>query len=1291
MKHILTLVFALMLCSRLSADSVTRHLYTSEELTSTSVNCIVQDRYGYIWTGTECGLNKFDGYHFEHFFTIGSDTTSISDNSITTLYIDRKGQLWIGTVNGLSRFNYHTNSFTRFRFPGNIMPRVSSITENARGLLIGTAGYGLFCIPEGKESIVRLTSRLKENSDDYFSRIHIDRKGFLWRGSHDPKLSRYKLEGNNKPVDEKSFSLTCGPTVGFLEKDDNTLLVVCLYGLMAYDMATGKLSDSGYDLSSLGKDVSIRFAQYDRQGNLYVCTSGDGLMKIAHGSRKLTQAYVGDNILSTANANAVLVDKDDNLWTTCYNKGLYKIDTKKQPFSFWSFAEHDILSGSGLSSIAKGNDGNLWCTIQNNGLYVVSPDGKTFSHPKSPAGVGLAYCDRKGRYWLCTEKSLYSYNPLTETSKLIATFDGWGLVAMADDDQDNLYISNFGKGFVKYNAGSGNVESFSMKQASTGKPFLWNDWILSMYVDSKGMLWIGTPKGVSRFDTSRGVFSRFKDRCLLRDINSTSFAENAQGDIFIGTDAGLYRYSYSSGTTSLVEASNRLEGRCINSIFAESNGDLWLGTSNGIWLYEAGKARMLKFTHGNGLRSREYRKGSAIQLSDGAIALGANDGITIFSPSTVRRNNINLGEVFLTRFVVNGRTADCLSDHFIIPFDENVFHIQFSLLDYRNVENITFEYQINDNGKWTAINEGENTIVFRRMIPGTYKLEVRAVSNGFVSCKNKIITITVKSPWYATTLAYIIYILLAVSALTAAFILYRRHKREELDEAKMQFLINATHDIRSPLTLIIEPLTQLKKIIGTGEGSDYIDTISHNAQRLLLLVNQILDERKIDKKQMHLHCSETEIIGYVRRSMKAFKYRAELRGIDLSLVTGLDGLKLWIDRVHFDKVVSNLLSNAFKYTPDGGSITVTINNDGNQASIAISDTGIGISEEKTEKLFERFYQGSSSRKVANAGTGIGLNLSRALVNLHGGRITAANRTDGVTGSVFTVTLPLGNAHLKPEEIETSETSEEKPSAARRQPSKNLRVMVVDDDEEIAQYIKNELSAIYHFSLFRNGKEALQALLGDTHYDIVVSDVIMPEMDGITLLRSIKSNPKTSDLPVILLTSKAEVSDRLEGLKRGADSFLAKPFSIEELQIHIDNLVDNYRRIRGKLSGMQEQGGNVTKPVVEGNDDVLMKRIVKAVNNHLSDPDFTVELLSDEVGLSRAQLHRKMKELTGLTTSEFIRNIRFEQAITLLKEGKINITQVAYAVGYNNQTHFSTVFKRQYGMTPSEYLAKKSNQ
>ena len=259
----------------------------------------------------------------------------------------------------------------------------------------------------------------------------------------------------------------------------------------------------------------------------------------------------------------------------------------------------------------------------------------------------------------------------------------------------------------------------------------------------------------------------------------------------------------------------------------------------------------------------------------------------------------------------------------------------------------------------------------------------------------------------------------------------------------------------------------------------------------------------------------------------------------------------------------------------------------------------------------------------------------------------------------------------------------------RQPSKNLRVLVVDDDEEIAQYIKNELSVYYRFTLCHNGKEGLKELLGDTHYDIVISDVMMPEMDGIQLLKHIKSNAKLNDVPVILLTSRAEVADRLEGLKRGADAFLAKPFSIEELHIQIDNIIDNIRRIRGKYSGKQDQADKVEAIKVEGNDDVLMKRIMKSINEHVSDPEFNVERMSEEIGLSRAQLHRKMKEITGISSSEFIRNIRLEQAAKLICEGKINITQVAYAVGYNNQTHFSTVFKKHYGMSPTEYAAKNS--
>ena len=305
--------------------------------------------------------------------------------------------------------------------------------------------------------------------------------------------------------------------------------------------------------------------------------------------------------------------------------------------------------------------------------------------------------------------------------------------------------------------------------------------------------------------------------------------------------------------------------------------------------------------------------------------------------------------------------------------------------------------------------------------------------------------------------------------------------------------------------------------------------------------------------------------------------------------------------------------------------------------------------------------------------------------MHSGTITAANREDGMRGTVITVQMPLGKAHLKPEEIEEQEeTTTSRPQG--RQACKNFNILIADDDVEIANYIRSELGRWYRFDAAPNGKEALKALL-TSDYDLVISDIMMPEMDGIALLKSIKGNVNISDIPVILLTSRSEVSDRLEGLKRGADAFIAKPFNMEELHILIDNLIDNVRRLRGKFSGAQTQEEKVEKVEVRGNNDVLMDRIMKCINENLQDPDFNVEKLTEKVGISRAQLHRKMKEITGISTGDFIRNLRLEQAARLIREKKINVTQVAYAVGFNNQTHFSTVFKKHYGMTPTEYIEK----
>ena len=439
---------------------------------------------------------------------------------------------------------------------------------------------------------------------------------------------------------------------------------------------------------------------------------------------------------------------------------------------------------------------------------------------------------------------------------------------------------------------------------------------------------------------------------------------------------------------------------------------------------------------------------------------------------------------------------------------------------------------------------------------------------------------------------------------------------------------------------------------------------------------------------MTLRCQETDIVQYVGNLLKSYEYTAKERSISFRYNPTLDKLYVWFDRKAIDKVVDNLLSNAFKYTYDNGEIEVRVSeDDGKNALLQVIDNGMGIKGDP-RKLFDRFYQGTTSRSMHIEGTGIGLNLCKMMVEMHHGTIDAANRDDN-QGSVFSVRLPLGCNHLKKEELVLSETVEK---VAKAKPQTNYRIMIVDDDEEIGSYISQELGYYYRITPVTSGRDALRLLLGaepDKQFDLVVSDVMMPEMDGFTLLRLIKTNMNINHIPVVMLTSKAAVANRLEGLEKGADAFLAKPFDMDELHMVINNLISKNLRLKGKFSGTQQQKDKVEEKQVKGNDELLMERVMKVINDHLDDSDFNVEILTKEVGISRAQLHRKMKEMTGLPISEFIRNIRLEQAVRLLEEQKINITQVAYITGFSSLAHFSTVFRKQFGVSPTDYVEQKA--
>jgi signal transduction histidine kinase/DNA-binding response OmpR family regulator/ligand-binding sensor domain-containing protein len=1300
---LLTTAVLLLMCGTALADNW--QLYTSDRLLSTQINCICQDRYGYIWIGTEYGLDRFDGYQFVPFLHKSADTTSLSSNSVSSLFCDRDGSLWVGLSNGLAWYDYQSSQFHRMTADKGAMPRANSMAQTKDGtLLVGGTGNGLFRADKKQGKIYEVKNRTNCVQPLFFSRIYVDSRGFLWKASHISDFSMLTIRGNVL-TGAMNFHSPCGPPASFIERDGR-MYIVCTYGILEYDYATRKMKPADVDIHEMGNGVIIRRTIIDRNGNIYIGTRGKGVFVISKGSRQLKRFNIEEGSsfnLKTANINSLIKDKDNNLWMACFHKGLLLVDDRPEAFKQWNFSDQHYPIGSCVSSIAEGKDGSTWCIVEYNGLYRFDSKGTMVAHSRAPSDVRVIYRDRMHRYWLCSENALYSCEPESGSYTKKLAFEGWGVNCVTDDAYGNLYISNFGKGLVVYNTASGKARFYSMNIKRSRELGLQNDWIQSMAVDRSGMLWIGTSHGLECMDTKSGRFINLNGKSVGKSLQSlpcTAVAILPNDNVLICTDTSVYEYHKESKKTTTLHGSELLEGINIGAAVVDQHGDTWFSTSSGIWEYSYRQQKMISHVLGNGLKYREYISGAFLHYSDDRIGFGTDDGVTVFYPERVKDDKVQLGEAMLTSFYALDKSMDVTQNYFEVPYAENTFMLTFSLLNYKNADNVTFQYRLDEAKDWNMTIPGFNFISLNKLTPGKYELEVRAFSNGMPSDKIKKITIVVRQPWYNSIPARVIYIMLIMGTLIFSLYLYNRKKRGELDEEKMKFLINATHDIRSPLTLIMGPLHKLQqKQAEKGEKADTeteeeLNIIDRNAKRLMQIVNQILDERKIDKKQMFLRCSNTEMVTFLEGIISLYKYNAAQRNITLTFEHDDKKLYAWIDRVQFDKVISNLLSNALKYTFSGGEITVTLERNDNSiagskgsAVIKVMDTGIGIKEEKPERLFDRFYQGRRTHDLHIEGSGIGLNLCKAIVALHHGTIKASNRDDGVHGTCLTVALPLGNSHFKPNElVEEKDTSADE----KQLPSSYLRILIADDDEELGRYIAEELGAWYRFDCCPNGKEALKMLL-TKDYHLLISDVMMPEMDGFSLLRSIKSNANISDIPVILLTSKSEVDNRLEGLKRGADAYLSKPFNMDELHILIDNLVGNVRRLKGKFSGAQGQKGRVEQKKVNGNNDELMKRIMASINRHMSDSDFNIDILASEAGISRAQLHRKMKEMTGISTAEFIRNIRLQQAARLLKEHKINVTQIAYDVGFSNSGHLATVFKKFYGVSPTEYAEGEGNE
>ena len=1314
--------------------SQTGQFISADRFSSSLINDLCQDREGSLWVATDYGLNRFDGYNFQTFLHHPSDSTSLTDNMIICLMADCQGRLWVGTRLGLDRFDAATETFVHYSFPDGLTPHVSVLLQLRDGrLLVGTAGYGIYVLGDDG----RLLPFGEGGMHGFYSRVFEDSRGGMWFCGFDEMIT---LNDRGRIA---TFRSAYGNPQAIVERDGD-VYIVCLRGILVYH--DGQMLEDFVDTSSVGNtDLVLWSAEVGpKSGTIFIGTRGHGLYSIAPGAHPrlevLSMSTFGIDML-TAKIPSMMFDHGGNIWLACHRKGLVMMPLNPEQFQNWSFEGQGIRLGSTITSVCEGDGGMTWATVQGVGIYGFNDRGRVVAHPASPDAVEFIFRDRQRRYWIGTDDGLYAYDPLSGRYKQQVTFDCDRFNDMTSDEEGNIYISTFSRGFCAYNPQTGFFRNFSMDaEEDSVRGRLCNNWILAMQPDRNGNLWMATASGVSCYDPKGDTFRPFGWSQLLPGMMCYSLCETTRGDILIGTDRGLYIYTpgrdeavpfidVAEQNAGVIDA---LKDKIVDYVVETNNGDIWCSTSLGIWQYDTLTHEFIGHVAGNGLIKKEYIMNVGLHTDDDRVFFGHNDGLTVFSPEQLKTTHQSLSDTLhLTAFrvgdqyvkastVLNGirvtdgkPLSDCI--YYTLSYLDHTVSMAFSQFNFETAMNVSLEYRVN-NDEWVRQLEGKNEITLAHLQPGTYRVEVRACQGGDCS-PSRVVIITVRAPWYRSTAAYFIYFLLLVSLLAFIAMMYKRRANRQIDEEKMKFLINATHDIRSPLTIILSALKKLKPQHSTANPqqptantqSEALDAIERNSQRILSLVNQILDVRKIDKQQMHLHCEETDMVQFVAGITKMFDFNARERGITLNFLhEGIDSLPAWVDRSQFDKVVTNLLSNAFKYTGDGGEISVVLASDTQNPSLTLQvlDTGVGLDSDTLRHIFDRFYQGSNSRSMKIEGTGIGLNLCKMIVDMHHGTISAENRSDGQQGSVFTVTLPLGNDHLKAEEMETPiTTSPASPAtpatiqtpatvpvasptgATQHTTSTRKRVLLVDDDEEICQYIRQELHRYYKFSACHNGKEALKELLTND-YDVVVSDVMMPEMDGFTMLRMIKTNLNLSHLPVIMLTSKADVGNRLEGLENGADAFLAKPFDMDELHLTIENLIKGRRHLKGKFSGAQQQADKLEAPEVKGNDELLMERIMKSINKNLDDSDFNVETLCSEVGISRAQLHRKMKELTGLSTSEFIRNIRLEQAARLLKEQKINVTQVAYTVGFSNLAHFSTIFRKHFGVAPSEYAAQK---
>lgn len=1289
------------------------------------VNVCCQDCHHFLWLGTDGdGLRRFDGTQFVEYYHQESDSASIASDQVLSLLIDRSQRLWVGTGNGLQCYQPESDNFRTVRLHGTkVKGYITSILQRKNGdILFVVSGAGLFRLDAETMTGYPIANDEKVWQNRFLYTLYEDYHGCLWLGTDREGVVRVDPHTGK----EKIYPLQQATVKGLVEDRQGKLYVVTNYAVYRWDKLADRLTAVPY--RGRQKDLYYTRALLTSDGSIVVGTSGNGLLQIVPGSGELTDMPLYNPFIDANHTRLTFLfeDWERNLWMGCQYQGLLMLPETPMPFHFTNKPARYSKMAGGISALYYDKEDTLWCSVESDGIYLLDAEGGIVDYIAVEHTAGSMYEDSEGTFWVGVNgRGLYTLDRKTKRLHLKYPIQGDYVMRWITEGPDQaLYAAVMGEGILRYDRKSGEFSMTNYETPVTNRNELVNYWISAILCDSEGNMWTAHHGGISCYDLRERAFVHLPFREMVR-VSAYSIVEGKDRKIWIGTQNGLLGYDLETKRHEVFTTAQGLPDNQVYGIVEDRRGGLWCSTAQGIAYLSPDRKKITNYYTGNGLEDKKYLQGCYAQGKNGTICFGGERGITRFNPDDIYPIQLGKAPCITDLFIRNQKvTRQTLSGgkpvvkqdvidagRFYLSATDNNFLLHVSTMDFRDARNIIYEYRIKEfEESWNPTRPGEGRILYPHLPSGKYTLQIRACENGVYS-PVKSVRIHIASPWYRTGWAGLVYTLFIIGIGYLLYVSVQRKRREQVGEMKLQFFINIAHEIRSPLTLIVTPLDKLLKREYDADTTKKLLTIRYNANRILRLLNQLLDIRRIDKGQMVIRFAETDMRSFVSGLVDAYAEQAQQKGITLDAEFADSLPSVWIDPGNFDKVLVNLVTNALKYTPENGQVHIRVGtgNDPHVAGplqsymeITVSDTGKGLNEKELKKIFERFYQSGANRSSAPLGFGIGLNLCQLLVRLHHGVIYAENRKD-VQGSRFVVRLPLGCRHLKKEEL--AETPAETPLQALRTEARvdygkaveeekkgrtrtHFKALVIDDDEDLRNFLADNLSAYYRIETAENGLEGYKkAIAGQP--DIIISDVMMPEWDGIRMLRELKKNVNTNHIPVILLTSKTEFANRIEGLGQGADGYLGKPFDFDELYALIENLIANRLRLKGKYSGTQMQEGKVASVTLQPDNQVALERIMKAINANISNPMLNVEMLTQEVGMSRTHLYRCIKESTSLTPSDFIRTIRLRQAAELLKSKEYTITQVAYAVGFNSQTHFSNAFKRLYGISPTEYQEGKA--